>query len=176
MFLFPASSQWSCHLRRAAAHALHPVRPKPGRPVLRFDATSEDLVGIYNIHVKLNSIFSNLLRTIFTLTSTSPKTEGRYRVHELVTPSDPVTSTEAINLHGMEVAGSDIQSDQDGLWREFISRPGFRVSAAPVVHRSESIRSNPCRNSYLTHHLPSPLLGIRIYTIYELFNFVRQGS
>lgn len=103
----------------------------------------------------------NLLRTILILTSTASMndTDVKFRVHELVKPTDPITSCEPDLLHASELPGRDILCDQDGLWTGFLEKVGvFDVSAGPVVHRGE-INTSPSSTFITNIILPAFCLG-----------------
>jgi len=90
------------------------------------------------------------VRSIFTMTLTH--TAERYVVHELLTPTDAVTSCDSAVLHSSECLGRDIICDTDGFWRGVTSDTGYWgevvVDAGPILHR------DPCLG-YVIHE-PNP--------------------
>ena len=93
-------------------------------------------------------IRSTLLMTATTLTE-------RYAVHELLTPTDEITTCNLDELHIGETPGQDILCDPDtGLWVNFLEESGIRVDAANIAHRGES--SSQVRTSFVSQNPPPP--------------------
>ncbi|KAJ3770998.1 beta-lactamase-like protein [Lentinula raphanica] len=82
------------------------------------------------------------VRSILKMTLT--RMADKYVVHELLTPTDPVTSCESDDMHVNEAAGENIVcSTEDGLWRNVTQGKGILgpvvVDAGPIVHRDPCI-------------------------------------
>ncbi|KAJ3742062.1 beta-lactamase-like protein [Lentinula detonsa] len=78
------------------------------------------------------------------LKMTLSRMSDKYVVHELLAPTDQVTSCEPEVMHANEVAGEDIFcSTEDGLWRGVTQGQGIFgpvvVDAGPIVHRDPCI-------------------------------------
>lgn len=74
-----------------------------------------------------------LVRT--SLQITQPNITGLYCAHELLRKGETPTSCELGDLHANERPGRDINSDEDGLWRNFEEEDGISVDAGPIEHR-----------------------------------------
>ncbi|KAJ3997969.1 beta-lactamase-like protein [Lentinula boryana] len=82
------------------------------------------------------------VRSILKMTLT--RMSDKYVVHELLAPTDQVTSCEPEVMHANEVAGENIFcSTEDGLWRGVTQGQGIFgpvvVDAGPIVHRDPCI-------------------------------------
>ncbi|KAF8510806.1 Metallo-hydrolase/oxidoreductase, partial [Hysterangium stoloniferum] len=75
----------------------------------------------------------NLIRMNLRLTQTLLK--GKYAAHELLFENDRPMTCDKYELHQNEVPGKDIRIDADGFWRNFETSQGFKIDAAPIVHR-----------------------------------------
>jgi ribonuclease Z len=77
------------------------------------------------------------------LKMTFSRMADKYVVHELLTPTDEVTSCEPEAMHLNEVAGHDILCSEDGTWREIAQQKGtygsIVVDAGPIAHRDPCI-------------------------------------
>lgn len=79
------------------------------------------------------------------MTMTSTELTDRYVVHELLTPTDPRTSCDLLDLHDGESPGRDIISVSTGLWFDFAIDRNIHVDAGPLSHRGE-------QNQYTIDH------------------------
>ncbi|KAF5376535.1 hypothetical protein D9757_008283 [Collybiopsis confluens] len=84
----------------------------------------------------------NFIRSVLNMTFT--KTADKYVVHELLTPTDGVTSCEPLVMHGSEIPGQDILcSSSNGLWKDVTQQKGvfgtLAVDAGPILHREPCI-------------------------------------
>ena len=79
-----------------------------------------------------------LLRTTLGLTHTH--SAEAYAVHELLLPTDISTPCEPVDiLHSSEIAGRDLQYNDDGFWRNVTtgrsSRGHVCLHTGPIIHR-----------------------------------------
>lgn len=99
---------------------------------------------------------------------TSTELHARYSVHELLKPSDLITTCNETEMHDAETPGVDILCDSEGLWKNFAVEDGYNriasgngrsnntgpketieISAGPISHRV------PCLG-YVFNSLSSP--------------------
>ncbi|KAE9406479.1 hypothetical protein BT96DRAFT_934211 [Gymnopus androsaceus JB14] len=77
------------------------------------------------------------VRSILKMTLT--RMSDKYIVHELLTPTDTVTSCDQETMHVNEVAGKNLVSSEDGFWRDVTEQKGVfgpvAVDAGPISHR-----------------------------------------
>ncbi|KAL5534910.1 hypothetical protein ACEPAF_3000 [Sanghuangporus sanghuang] len=105
---------------RGAAGASQPPRSKP--PVV-------ELYGPAGLRTFVRSI---LKMTMTDLTE-------RYCVHELLTPSDTLTSCDDFDMHPGESVGRNIISVSTGLWFDLAVEGSIQIDAAPIMHRAPCI-------------------------------------
>ncbi|KIK63869.1 hypothetical protein GYMLUDRAFT_222288 [Collybiopsis luxurians FD-317 M1] len=84
----------------------------------------------------------NFVRSILNMTFT--RMADKYVVHELLAPTDQVTSCDPKVMHSNEVPGQDILcSPEDGSWRSITQQQGVfgpvAVDAGPIAHREPCI-------------------------------------
>jgi ribonuclease Z len=74
---------------------------------------------------------------------TLTRTADRYVVHELLSADDEVTPCAPPEvMHCSECQGKDIRAgEEDGLWRNFVSKGTVAVDAGPILHRGRSLHS-----------------------------------
>ncbi|OCB89529.1 hypothetical protein A7U60_g3324 [Sanghuangporus baumii] len=101
---------------RGAAGASQPPRSKP--PVV-------ELYGPAGLRTFVRNI---LKMTMTDLTE-------RYCVHELLTPSDTLTSCDEFDMHPGESVGRNIISVSTGLWFDLAVEGSIQIDAAPITHR-----------------------------------------
>jgi ribonuclease Z len=79
---------------------------------------------------------------------THTRTADRYVVHELLSPSDEVTPCAPPEvMHSSECLGKDIWAgEEDGFWRNFVSKGNVAVDAGPILHRGRSLISGVSPN------------------------------
>jgi hypothetical protein len=70
-----------------------------------------------------------------TLTITQAALAGKYAVHELLFPEDPVLGCNAEELNSNENPGRDIVCDEHGHWRSLQLADYVQVDAGFILHR-----------------------------------------
>ena len=68
---------------------------------------------------------------------TLTRTADRYVVHELLSENDELTPCAPPEvMHSSECQGRDIWAgEEDGFWRDFLSKGRVTVDAGPILHR-----------------------------------------
>lgn len=74
-----------------------------------------------------------MVRTI--LDVTQAHLAGKYTVHELLLPNDPVLPCSPEDLNDNENPGRDIRCDNDHRWKSLENAEGVQVHAALITHR-----------------------------------------
>lgn len=155
-----------------------PDLPQPPKPVcyhlVSHHASGSNISKQPRVAIYGPAGLRTFVRSIMQMTLT--KTADKYVVHELLTPTDPVTPCDPPEvMHCSECVGTDFMcSETDGLWREFTiedSRFGdLAVDAGPINHRGASLFALRYYQ-YNDNVLEDPCLG---YVFRELYALQRK--
>lgn len=110
----------------------------------RFECRDPSLKPAVNVYGP--SGLRSFLRNAFF--STHIQLGGMYACHELLHPGDSPTSCAVEAMHLNEMAGQDLLTDSEGLWRDILdpsssssprSSSTLQISAGPIKHRVPSL-------------------------------------